>query len=369
MIYFDSAATTLQKPVAVSRAVAGALTSMTTPGRGDYAPARRAAECVLQLRSEAAELFGLRSPEQVVLTQNATHGLNLAIKSLVKPGGKAVISGYEHNAVTRPLHAIGDVEVKVVNGALFDRDQMAEGFRKAVGEDTDAVICNQVSNVFGYELPIGDIAAICREKGVPLVVDASQAAGIVPVEAERWGAAYVAMPGHKGLYGPQGTGLLLCGEGYLPDSLLQGGTGSLSRQQEMPDFLPDRVEAGTQNIHGAAGLLEGMRFVRRLGTERIRRHEGQLMAALAEGLRKNRRYRVFDGWTRPGSVLSVVPVEEGVEAMAERLEGRGVAVRAGLHCAPLAHLSAGTISTGTVRFSASAFNAMQEVERVLEMLG
>lgn len=369
MIYFDSAATTLQKPPSVSRAVAAAITSMTTPGRGDYAPARRAAECVLALRTEAAAFFGLSSPEGVVLTQNATHGLNLAIRSLVKPGGRAVISGYEHNAVTRPLHAIGDVSVKVVNAPLFDAHRMAEGFRKALGEGADAVICTQVSNVFGCELPIAEIAAICREKGVPLVVDASQSAGIVPVEMGKWGAAYAAMPGHKGLYGPQGTGLLLCGEGQMPDSLLQGGTGSLSRQQEMPDFLPDRVEAGTQNIHGAAGLLEGLRFVRKLGTEPIRRHEGRLMGALARGLERGGRFRVFFDHAHPGSVLSVVPVREEVEELAEKLENRGVAVRAGLHCAPLAHLSAGTLDTGTVRFSASAFNTMEEVERVLAMLG
>ena len=211
MIYFDSAATTLQKPGAVPAAVADAIHTMTTPGRGDHPAARLAAELMLRCRTEAAELFDVSQPDNVILTSNATHALNIAIKSLVSPGDTVVISGYEHNAVTRPLHAIGSVSVRIVNGRLFDPAQMAEGFRRAVDRGVSAVVCTHMSNVFGYVLPIDDIAAVCREKGVPLIVDASQSAGILPVSLGRWGAAYVAMPGHKGLYGPQGTGLLLCG--------------------------------------------------------------------------------------------------------------------------------------------------------------
>ena len=171
MIYFDSAATTLQKPEAVSRAVAGAIQSMTTPGRGDYPAARRAAELMLRCRTEAAELFGVPEPDNVILTSNATHGLNIAIKSLVSPGDTVVISGYEHNAVTRPLRAVGGVSARIVNGRLFDPEQMAEGFRKAVDGSVKAAVCTHVSNVFGYALPIDEIAAVCRERGVPLIVD------------------------------------------------------------------------------------------------------------------------------------------------------------------------------------------------------
>ena len=365
MIYFDSAATTLQKPAAVPAAVADAIHTMTTPGRGDHPAARLAAELMLRCRTEAAELFDVSQPDNVILTANATHALNIAIKSLVSPGDTVVISGSEHNAVTRPLHAIGNVSVRIVNGRLFDPEQMAEGFRRAVDRSVSAVVCTHMSNVFGYVLPMDDIAAICRERGVPLIVDASQSAGIHPVSLRRWGAAYVAMPGHKGLYGPQGTGLLLCGEGRRPRALLEGGTGSLSRLQEMPDFLPDRLEAGTQNVHGAAGLLEGMRFVGRMGVERIARREGEVMAALAAGLKKKGGYQVFDGRS---SVLSVVPQRTDPETLADRLAAKGVAVRAGLHCAPLAHVTAGTAETGTLRFSASLFNTAEEAEQVLEML-
>lgn len=364
MIYFDSAATTLQKPASVARAVAEAVSTVTTPGRGDYPAARRAAQVMLELRSEAARYFDAPGPEQVILTGSATHGLNLAIWSLVKPGDTVVISGYEHNAVTRPLHAIGDVTVRIVNGRLFAPDQMAEGFEKAVDGSVAAVICTHVSNVFGYELPVEDIAGVCRRRGVPLVVDASQSAGILPVSLGKWGAAYVAMPGHKGLYGPQGTGLLLCGAGQLPEPLLCGGTGSLSQLQEMPDFLPDRLEAGTQNVHGAAGLLAGLRFAAGFPPGQIAAYERSLLAELARRMEETGRYQVFAG----GSVLSVVPRDTTPEALADRLAERGVAVRAGLHCAPLAHTTAGTIATGTLRFSASAFNTGDEVAAVAAML-
>ena len=368
MIYFDSAATTLQKPEAVSRAVASAIHTMTTPGRGDYPAARRAAELMLRCRTEAAEFFGAPEPDSVILTHNATHALNIAIKSLVSPGDTVVISGYEHNAVTRPLYAIGGVSIRIVNGRLFDPEQMAEGFRRAVDGGVKAVICTHVSNVFGCAMPMDDIAAVCREQGVPLVVDAAQSAGILPVNLGRWDAAYVAMPGHKGLYGPQGTGLLLCGRGVRPKTLLEGGTGSLSRQQDMPDFLPDRLEAGTQNVHGAAGLLEGLRFVRQRGVENIARQEADIIRQLAEGLRRKGRFQVFDGGGADSSVLSVAPQWTDPESLADRLARQGVAVRSGLHCAPLAHRTAGTAETGTVRFSASVFNTPGEVEQVLALL-
>ncbi len=368
MLYFDSAATTLQKPASVAGAVARAIAGMTTPGRGDYPASRRAADMVLALRTEAAEYFGVSEPENVVLTNSATHGLNIAIKSLVSPGDKVLISGYEHNAVTRPLRAIGDVSVWVAQAPPFAPDRMAEAFEKYLRQGVKAAVCTQMSNVYGCVLPVDDIAAMCRRQGVPLIIDASQSAGMLPVDLGRWGAAFVAMPGHKGLYGPQGTGLLLCGDGSLPKPLLEGGTGSLSQLQDMPDFLPDRLEAGTHNVHGAAGLLEGLRFVRRFVPGELARHESGLMAMLAKGLREKGTYRVCAPEGAETSVLSVQPLDREPEELADELARRDVAVRAGLHCAPLAHLTGGTGERGTVRFSASAFNTPAEVEALLDLL-
>ena len=257
VIYLDNAATTLQKPRQVAQAVQRAMRSSGSAGRSSHKAARFASQIVYDCRCTAAELFD-SSPEQVVLTFNATHGLNIAIKSLLKRGDKVVISGFEHNAVLRPLYAIG-ANVVVAGRKLFEKEETLHDFESKIDRETKAVVCTHVSNVFGYILPIEEIAEICKRRNVPLIVDAAQSAGILPISMKSLGAAYIAMPGHKGLMGPQGTGLLLC-KG-LPEPVLEGGTGSLSKSKDMPDFLPDRVEAGTLNAHGIAGLTEGMRFI------------------------------------------------------------------------------------------------------------
>jgi len=360
MIYFDSAATTLEKPRAVPRASAWAMTHLASPGRGGHAPGMGAADLMYRMREQAARLFHVGDPERVVLTYNATHGLNVAIHTLVRPGGTAVVSGYEHNAVTRPLYAIPGVTVKVAAGPLFDSDGVFAAFERAVTPEVDVVVCNHVSNVFGFIQPVDRIARLCKERGVPLIVDASQSAGTLNVDLEGWGAAFIAMPGHKGLYGPQGTGLLLCGGDAQP--LLYGGTGSLSARQDMPDFLPDRLEAGTHNVCGAAGLLAGMKFVSRTGTARIHRHERELAGRMMDRLAGVPGVTVFRGDSQSG-LCSVVIDGMDCEQVGEELARRGIAVRAGLHCAPLAHRTAGTQDTGTVRFSFSAFNRPDQVDR------
>ena len=274
MIYFDAGATTLQKPERVRRAMYRAAAAMSSPGRGSYPATRLAEETDFRCRSLAAALFDVEDPACVVFTSSATHGLNIAIKTLVKPGCRVVISGYEHNAVTRPLHGIPNVELTVIDAPLFRPESMLAEFEQALDAGADAVICTHVSNVFGYRLPVEGIAALCRRRGVPFVLDASQSAGMLPVSMRELGAAFIAMPGHKGLYGPQGTGLLLCGHEAQP--LLEGGTGSQSLLQHMPQELPDRLEAGTHNMPGIAGLLEGP-AVR--GGEGDRPHRGPRAAA------------------------------------------------------------------------------------------
>ncbi len=369
MIYLDSAATSFQKPETVGRAMETALREMSSPGRGGYPAAMRAAQTLLDCRTELAELFHVPEPEQVVFTMNATHGLNLAIKSLVPYGGRAVISGYEHNAVTRPLAALG-ADIRVAAAPLFEPDMTAAAFDKAITPDADAVICTHVSNVFGAVQPIEQVAALCRERGVPLIVDASQSAGVLPLDMTALGAAFIAMPGHKGLYGPQGTGVLLCCGRAETAPLIEGGTGSVSIQQEMPDFLPDRLEAGTHNVPGIAGLLAGVRFVRERGLEQICLHERKLALRASEGLRSIPGVSVCarrDLFAQTG-VLSFVPEGQDAELVGNALAEAGVAVRAGMHCAPLAHRTAGTLDSGTVRLSFSAFNTPEEVDRFLAVL-
>ena len=364
MIYLDSAATTLQKPAAVATASAWAVNHLASPGRGGHKPAMAAADKAFACRAAASRLFHVDDPERVVFTFNATHGLNIAIKTLARPGSRVVVSGYEHNAVTRPLSAL-DVSLRVARGALFDQGASLEAFRRELDRGADLAVCTHVSNVFGFILPIGEIAWLCREREVPLIIDASQSAGVLPVDFEALGASFIAMPGHKGLYGPQGTGLLLCGTDPAP--LLEGGTGSESRHQSMPDFLPDRLEAGTHNIAGIAGLLEGLRFLERRGIENIAAHERTLICKMGEGLKTIPGVEPFlasDPAVQAG-VLSFRVRGRDCEEVGDVLGSRGVALRAGLHCAPLAHETAGTLETGTLRASVSAFNTGREIERFL----
>jgi cysteine desulfurase family protein len=365
MIYFDNAATTLKKPHEVCAAVQTAMRTMASPGRGGYREAMEAAEAVYRCREQAAELFDA-VPENVVFTMNATHALNLAIKTLVAPGSRVVLSGFEHNAVWRPLHGLG-AKLEIAGTRLFAPEDTLARFHAAITPDTAAVICTQVSNVFGYILPVEELGALCRAKGVPLIIDASQSAGTLPVSMTRTGAAFIAMPGHKGLYGPQGTGMLLCAR--LPEPLLEGGTGSQSALPQMPDFLPDRAEAGTQNVAGICGLSAGLSFLKKRGMRRIAAQEQQCRAQLCEGLRELPGLIVYAGDEKTQSgVVSFRMPDTDCEELARELSERSVAVRAGLHCAPLAHRSAGTEQTGTVRASFSAFNTTRQVDEFLSIL-
>ena len=344
MICMDHGATSFPKPPAVLRAVERTLRSCANPGRGGHPAARNADRVVYGCREEAAALFGCR-PDQVVFTMNCTHGLNIAIRSIVRPKMKVAVSGFEHNAVMRPLYALG-AEIMVCGRRLFDPEDTLRDFRAALDAGAEAVVCTHVSNVFGYILPLERIAALCRERGVPLIVDAAQSAGILPLDLKELGADFIAMPGHKGLLGPQGTGLLLCAGAAEP--ILYGGTGTASKEKEMPEELPERLEPGTLNVPGIGGLREGLELVRRLGPERILRRERRA-AEEAVRLLERRGFRVFHGPDQAGTVSFLPDIP--CEAMAEKLARRGIAVRAGFHCAPLAHESALTWETGTVRLS------------------
>lgn len=344
MIYLDNGATSFPKPAAVRRAVGMAMARCANPGRGGHAPAMAAARLVYRCRTAAGEMFGC-DPERVVFTSGCTQGLNMAIRTLVKPGERVAVSGFEHNAVVRPLHQLG-AEMVVAGRKFFDWEDTLEKFEDALKKHPAAAVFTHVSNVFGYILPVEEMAALCRERGIPFVIDAAQSAGTLPVSLRDLGADFIAMPGHKGLLGPMGTGLLLCGR--TPDPLLAGGTGSDSIRYEMPQYLPDRAEAGTANVPGIGGLLAGIRTVAKMGTENIFRREAQQAARCAVGL-KELGFRVYAGTHQAGTV-SFVP-RCGCETAAEVLACRGIAVRAGLHCAPLAHGSAGTLDSGTVRVS------------------
>ncbi len=360
MIYLDNAATTLHKPGAVARRTGRAVQRLSSPGRGSHQTAMAAADEAYACRDAAAKLFRVGNPENIVFTFNATHALNIAIRHFARRDDKVVVSGYEHNAVTRPLHALG-ARVAVAASELFEPEMALHAFERRIDTDTALVVCNHVSNVFGYVQPVERIADVCRKKRVPFVLDASQSAGVLDIDFMKLGADFICMPGHKGLYGPQGTGLLLCAR--RPDGILQGGTGSDSLLQDMPEVLPDRLEAGTHNMPGIAGLRAGIDFVAQKTPASILAHERALIEEAAGELIRLDGVRVYHnahGFAQSG-VLSFTISGMACEDAAQRLGQRGVAVRAGLHCAPLAHKTAGTLDTGTVRASVSSFTTHADI--------
>ena len=344
MTYLDNGATSFHKPAPVLRAMRCALENCANPGRGGYTAAITAARTVYRCRERAARMFDCQ-PEQVVFTGNCTHGLNIAINTLVKPGSKVVVTGFEHNAVIRPLAARW-AQIIPAGRKLFDWEDTLSRFEDALRKGVDTAVFTHCSNVFGYILPVQEMAALCRHYGVPFVIDAAQSAGTLPVRLKELGASFIAMPGHKGLLGPQGTGLLLCAE--QPKPLLFGGTGSNSADPNMPEFLPDKLEAGTLNVPGIAGLGAGMEYLEQTGIEKILQREQRQASRCAEGL-KAIGLQVFSGQHQSGTVSFVPKID--CEEAAEKMADLGIAVRAGLHCAPIAHESAGTLQTGTVRVS------------------
>lgn len=344
MVYLDNGATSFPKPECVCNAVTEAMRTCANPGRGSHAAARAGAEVVYNCREAAGELFRCL-PEQVVFTMNCTQSLNMALRTLVKPGTKVVISGFEHNAVTRTLQGLG-AKVMVAGQKLFDQEDTLRSFYRALQQGARVAVFTHVSNVFGYILPIEEMARACIRRGIPFVIDAAQSAGALPVDFRTLGADFIAMPGHKGLLGPMGTGILLCKR--LPAPWIMGGTGSESARQKMPDFLPDRGEAGTMNVPGIAGLEAGIRYVLDKTPAAIGLQE-QRTAAKAVQILQELGMEVFSGPHQLGTISFRCGLD--CESAALALAEEEIAVRAGLHCAPLAHKSAGTLDTGTVRIS------------------
>ncbi len=366
MIYLDNAATTLVKPRAVGEAMRRALTGAAGYARGGYTAAQRAGDLVYDCREQAAALFGLFDPSRVVFTLNATHALNIAIHALAKPEMKVAVSGFEHNAVMRPL-ALHGIEPTVLDTPLWQPDRVVKEVRRALDEGAELFILNHISNVFGAVCPLDEVGRLLSAAGVPLILDASQSAGILALDVSRHPClTAVCMPGHKALYGPMGTGLLLALDDRLAARpLLAGGTGSLSESMTQPNFLPDAQESGTPNVPGIAGLAAGIRFVRSVGAANIAEHERKLVRELARVLETNENVEVFSDPSQTG-VLSVRVKDVPAESAAAQLADAGVAVRAGLHCAPLAHRTAGTEETGTVRLSLSFYSTPRQVEQAAE---
>lgn len=375
MIYFDNGATTFPKPKSVVNAVNYAITKIgANPGRGGHNMAMKASELLFECRNNAAKLFDIENSENIIITNNCTTALNTVIKGILKSGDHAVISSYEHNAVVRPLEFLKNrgVEYSIVQVDYADNEKTVDNFRKAFKENTRLVICTHASNVFGIRLPIERIAALCKLNGILFCVDAAQTAGLIPISLKNSDIDYLCTAGHKGLYGPMGTGLLIINSKVIPESLIQGGTGSLSAQVNQPEILPDKFESGTHNLIGIAGLNEGIKYVIRKTPQGIFDYEIRLAGNLYDGLSKIKDIELY---TKKPDKNGFVPVISfnlkniDSEKTAQILNDRfNIAVRAGLHCAPLAHKCFGTLEKGTVRAVISSFTTQNEVNYLVNSI-
>lgn len=373
MIYFDNAATSWPKPPEILSAMRHYMQDIGgSPGRSGHRLSIEAARLIFQTREKLAELFNISDPLLIALTKNATEALNIAIFGLLKPGDHVLTSGMEHNSVMRPLRALEKkgVSVTVVRcspeGSLDPGDMV-----KAIRKNTRAVFLTHASNVTGTVLPVAAIGRIAREHGLILCVDAAQTAGCYPIDVMDMNVDMLAFTGHKSLFGPSGTGGLYIREGIKKDvePLCIGGTGSRSEQEEQPEFMPDRYEAGTPNTAGIAGLGAGAEFVLKTGLERIKSREGQLVKIFIEGIQSVPGVTLY-GPTGTDLRTPVVSFNIGKmdpAAVALELDERfNIMARPGIHCAPSAHKTIGTYPQGTVRFSFSYFNTEAEIITAVE---
>lgn len=372
-IYLDNAATSHPKPESVYRAVEHALREIgASPGRGGYGSAMEATRLVFEARETLAELFGIRDSSRIVFTGSATEALNLAILGLLRPGDHVITTTMEHNSVVRPLHLAETRGVEVTRmpcdrrGFLNPRDVAA-----AIRAGTRLIALSHCSNVTGSIQPVEEIGFLAEKAGVPLLLDAAQSAGMIPIDVNDSGIALLAAPGHKGLFGPQGTGFLYIAEGINLVPLMVGGTGGYSSDLDQPREMPARYESGTPNLPGIAGLKAGAEFVLRTGIEAIRKKERLLADYLMSGLAEIRGVTLHG--PLPGNERGGI-VSFTVEGMDPALIGftldrdHDIRVRVGLHCAPEAHRTIGTYPEGTVRVSPGFFTTEDEIETFLRVM-
>ncbi|MEL1133709.1 aminotransferase class V-fold PLP-dependent enzyme [Desulfitobacterium sp. THU1] len=360
MIYLDNAATTLQKPAEVKEAVIQAMNTLGNASRGAHPPALNALRTLMDARMELADFFGLQDPLRVIFTANATAALNLAIGSI---RGHIVTSATDHNSVLRPVYRQGNYTVVPADEkGRIPLDQITAALRP----DTEAVVMTHASNVTGNVFDIEAIGELCAARGVRLIVDASQSAGLLPIRMHKTISA-LCFTGHKSLYGPQGTGGLCLGEGFQPSSLLVGGSGHHTFDPRHPEELPDALEAGTQNVHGIAGLLAGVRYIRSTGLTTIYQQADALARTFAQAVVNLPKVTVYGDMQAPVRVPIVSLNIEGYDcAQGASLlyENYGICVRAGAHCSPLIHKKLDL--DGSIRFSFSHFNTLAETERAIE---
>ena len=367
MIYLDNAATTLHKPPQVMEAVVRAMTTMGNAARGAHGSALEASRAIYDTRRKLAALFGCPRPDHVVFTCNSTEALNTAISGLLAPGDHVVSTDLEHNSVLRPLYRLEAERGVAVSFVPADRrgNVALADFDALIRPETRAIVCTHGSNLTGNLVDIARVGRLARERGVLLVVDASQTAGSVPIHMEEMGIDVLCFTGHKGLMGPQGTGGLCIRPGVDIRPWKVGGSGVQSYSREQPEEYPTRLEAGTLNSHGILGLSAALDFIRDTGVETIGRREGELMERFYRGVVSLKGVTVYGDFAQPrrGAIVALNVGDMGSGEVSDILsEEYGIATRPGAHCAPRMHQALGTVEQGAVRFSFSWYNTEEEVD-------
>lgn len=369
MIYLDCAATSFLKPSCVAQAVFDAMHTIGSDGRGAHGLALAASRVVWRCREQVAELFGLTDPARVCFTSGSTEALNTAILGLFGPKDHVITTALEHNSVLRPLYHSG-AELTVLPADEKGQIDLS-GLEAARQRNTRAVVCTHVSNVTGEVVDIGRIGAFCREHGLLFILDASQSAGVFDIDMERCGISVLCFTGHKSLLGPQGTGGLCVAEGVSIRPLVVGGSGVHSFSRTHPGEYPTRLEAGTLNAHGLAGLSAALDWLAAQGLEPLRRREQALARRFYEGARDAPGVKIYGDWSNRGRAAIVALNLEGEDAGAVSdalYEDFGICTRPGAHCAPLMHRALGTEEQGIVRFSFSHFNTESEVDTAVQAM-
>lgn len=374
LIYLDNAATSFPKPQKVIDWMVETYTRLgVSPGRGSYDLAMEAAELVWQTRQKLARFFGAPDPDRVIFTANATDALNLAIQGLVAPGDHVVATRLEHNSVLRPLFHLAQqsgIKYDLVGFNEYGHIEPGE-VAKTIRPNTRLVICSHASNVLGTVQPVSDIARVCAERGVPLLIDTAQSAGHVPVDMGKWNVSAVAFTGHKALLGPSGIGGLVLSPQLEIKSTRFGGTGVDSRNLMHTQTFPDRLEAGTLNLLGVFGLSAGLDYLVNESLERGHQKEMAMIKRLYAGLSSISRVVIHSPMPAEHDVPVLTCTVRGLAAedVGAILDGDyGIAVRTGLHCAPLVHADLGTDTNGAVRFSPGRFNTNEDIDRALEAM-
>ena len=372
MIYFDNAATTLQKPECVMQAVLEAMGTFGNPGRGVHEPAMAASRAIYDARCALAQLFHAENPAQIAFSANATQALNIAIKGILNPGDHVITTALEHNSVLRPLYELEErgVELTILPADTQGRTAY-EDFETAIRDNTRAIICTHGSNLTGNLLDIGRIGAITKAHGLLFIVDASQTAGVFPIDVQKMGIDILCFTGHKGLLGPQGTGGLYVREGVAVRPLLTGGSGVQSHSRTHPAQMPTALEAGTLNAHGLAGLNAGVRYLLETGIDTVRQKELDLMWAFYEEVKHIPGITIYGDFSQRERcpIVSLNVRDYDSTQVSDALFSEfGIATRPGAHCAPLMHDALGTGDRGAVRFSFSHDNTMKEINTAISAL-